>query len=199
MKVNDLTGKRFGRLVVIDRAPSVKGRAYWVCKCDCGNMHTVMGKHLSSGKVISCGCYHLECITKHGLCGTRIYKEWRNMLGRVRGDNPIYAHVTVCPEWEQFDPFYQWAMSHGYSDDLTLDRIDGTKGYSPDNCRWVDRIVQNNNLKSNHLLTYKGETHTVAEWCRIRGLVYSTVMNRIIRGWPVSMCLSKKRWKNQYE
>jgi hypothetical protein len=84
--------------------------------------------------------------------------------------------VTVCDDWND-DPkaFYDWAVSHGYADNLTLDRIDGTKGYFPENCRWVDRKVQGVNKKSTKWITWNGETHTLTEWSEILGIPQKTL------------------------
>lgn len=100
--------------------------------------------------------------------------------------------ITVCDEWLNKErvpqdkktskgwlAFKKWAMSHGYTDELTIDRIDVNKGYSPDNCRWVTNKEQCNNRRSNHLVTYKGETRNLTEWCEILGLNYDRVERRI--------------------
>ena len=102
--------------------------------------------------------------------------------------------IIVCAEWNNRDrvstlhnatkgflAFKKWALENGYNDKLTIDRIDVNKGYSPDNCRWVSALVQANNTRSNHYLTYKGKTQSLADWCRELNLNYGTVRSRINR------------------
>lgn len=85
----------------------------------------------------------------------------------------------MCEEWASFIVFYEWAMQNGYADNLTIDRIDNDKGYSPENCRWVTYTDQNNNQRSNCLVEYNGETHTIAEWSRILNINYETLKSRL--------------------
>lgn len=170
MNHNDLTGQRFGRLVVIKRAYFKKGKTYWICRCDCGNEKTVSRTHLLSGKTSSCGCYKRECIignlqehmsgfTMHGKSKTRLYKVWVNMHSRCNCETcdsyKYYGErgITVCDEWSTFPPFYEWAMANGYDPDApygkcTIDRIDVNGNYEPSNCRWVDMKVQASNKRN---------------------------------------------------
>lgn len=119
---------------------------------------------------------------KHGLRYTRLYRIWLNMKNRCNNPNTwaykFYGElgVKVCPEWEtDIVSFYNWAMQNGYDETLTLDRIDGSKGYSPDNCRWVDRKVQGINKKSTVFVTWNNETHTLTEWSNILGIPTKTL------------------------
>lgn len=122
----------------------------------------------------------------HGMSNTRLYSCYRDMRNRCKGlkerdkKNYFDRGITYCKEWETFEMFRDWALSHGYQDDLTLDRIDNDKGYSPDNCRWVTRAVQNNNTRQNHLITYRGETHTMRQWADILGIKPSTLRSRLL-------------------
>ena len=191
----DLTGQRFGRLVVIEEAPSRKGSAMWICKCDCGNItKAIRGSDLRNGKVMSCRCLHNELVsakmTKHKMKNTRLYRIWGNMKSRCNIPSvPCYdvyggRGIKVCDEWQHdFLVFREWALSNGYADDLTLDRKDVNGDYCPDNCKWATRREQANNLRKNVEIEIDGESHTIAEWSRISGLKYSTIYQRYLRGW----------------
>lgn len=134
----------------------------------------------------------------HGMSDTRLFKTWVHMKDRCYNpkDKRYSAYggrgITVCDEWlNAFLPFYEWAISHGYDDTLTIDRIDVNKGYFPENCRWVDMKTQQNNRRNNHRLEYKGETHTIMEWSRIVGIKRATIQRRIAVGWSVEDALTK--------
>ena len=161
----DLTGQRFGRLTVIAENGSNRYRQMtWQCLCECGNRITVVGHLLTGGHTKSCGCLKLEQSIrnlpntpsgedsptyKHGGEGTRLYRIWKGMRQRCYNPNiKNYANyggrgITVCDEWRNsFEAFRDWALANGYCDDLSIDRIDNDKGYSPDNCRWATSQTQ---------------------------------------------------------
>lgn len=122
----------------------------------------------------------------------RLYRAWQNMRARCKyPSKSSYKYyggrgITVCNEWEHsYSAFAEWALSHGYADNLTLDRIDCDGAYSPDNCRWVTTTEQNRNLRNNRKVTYCGETKTIGEWAREYGLPNSTLYSRIMRGWAL--------------
>ena len=98
--------------------------------------------------------------------------------------------MEVCPEWRgDFAEFREWALSHGYADNLSIDRIDNDRGYSPDNCRWGDARTQCNNRRTNHILSAAGQTHTVNEWARLTGIKKTTIKERLRRGWSAERAL----------
>lgn len=206
----DLTGQSFGRLTVIKRAddyvsPSGNVSTQWFCKCDCGNTTIVGTSSLTLGVTSSCGCKAIEITkelcTTHGMTHTRIYHLYYSMRARCYNpDSTSYKKygakgITVCDEWlgeNGFINFCKWAMANGYEEHLTIDRIDGTKGYSPDNCRWATYKEQANNTKATVFLTYNGETKPASEWSEITGLSQSSITHRKRKGWTDEECLTIK-------
>lgn len=163
MKLIDLTGKRFGRLVVVQRTENSKrGESNWFCKCDCGGTKIVKGNHLREGSTKSCGCLEkenrLEVNKKHGGRYERLYSVWLGIRKRCFNVNePAYHNyggrgITVCHEWNDYETFREWALKSGYDENAprgkcTLDRIDVNGNYEPSNCRWVDMKVQRQNQR----------------------------------------------------
>lgn len=160
--LKDLTGQRFGRLVVIARqGSSPQGTATWRCLCDCGHEIVVSGWSLRSGNTKSCTCLKneiaKELFTVHGQCMSRLHCVWKGMKERCSNPKHNRYHryggrgITVCDEWlHDFQAFYDWAMANGYDENAprgqcTIDRIDNDKGYSPENCRWTDAKTQRSN------------------------------------------------------
>lgn len=203
VRVRDLIGRRFGRLVVIEKLPSKKGKSVWRCKCDCGNIKDVPSTYLTSGDTKSCGCLFKEkskenmkkAIKKakeinvtHGLSNTRIYRIWIHMIRRTSiPSDPNYRHyggrgIKVCEEWRDIRMFYEWAVNNGYKEDLQIDRIDVNGNYEPSNCRWATRKQQNNNKRDNVKTEINGTTHTLSEWSEITGVNINTLQCRYYKG-----------------
>jgi hypothetical protein len=163
----DLTGQKFGSLKVLRKNGNSGGKAVWECICECGNVKNVRGVHLRSGRQVSCGCLKSGRASKQkrthghttGGAVSPTYAVWQNMHYRCKPQNaekyPHYAHVIVCERWSSFDAFLEDMGVR--PDGLTIDRIDGSKGYSPDNCRWADVATQNRNRKSNVWVGLCGE------------------------------------------
>ena len=190
----DLTGKRFGKLFVKSfkekrkRKSSTGYKNYWLCQCDCGNETIVESYSLKSGKIQSCGCMRIDAITKHGKRYTRLYNIWHGMKNRCLCKNTTgYENyggrgIKVCDEWMEFEPFAEWALSNGYSDELTIDRKDVNGNYCPENCRWVTTLVQGNNRRNNRYFEYDGKINTTTELARNNNMSYSTLFNRLKNG-----------------
>lgn len=188
----DLTGQKFNRLTVLTYA-GVKGRrrSMWLCRCDCGKALEVDGTHLKSGHTKSCGCYSKERIgnlnKKTGRTKTKLYYTYRNILNRCyRSENSSHKYykdrnIQMCPEWldknHGFERFQEWALANGYKEGLSIDRIDNDKGYSPDNCRWVDSYVQANNKRHNYYLRINGEIDTVGNLSRKYNVSYWNLLH----------------------
>jgi len=206
--VEDLTGKKFGSLLVLEKSFKDQYRnIHWKCLCDCGNMTTVDGTKLKSGSTKSCGCLnsenrkrHIENLTTHNMRHTRLYEIWCAMRSRCENENKEsyrwYGErgISVCSEWlgeNGFMNFYNWSMENGYSENLTIDRINVDGNYEPSNCQWVTMKEQANNTRRNIVISYKGETKTLAELCEEYDLKYSIMYNRITKlGLPFEIAMN---------
>lgn len=157
----DLTGMRFGKLLVIAEAKerASQREVQWICLCDCGKETIVRSSRLRKGLTQSCGCGVLEANIKHGKSSNknpvRLYRIWKNMKRRCNNPNRSNYNryggrgIKVCQEWqEDFQAFYDWAMANGYQEDLEIDRIDNDGNYEPSNCRWVTHKENCNNRRT---------------------------------------------------
>lgn len=201
-KLIDLTGQKFGRLVVIRRAKNKGKIVCWECQCNCGRIVIVTARELNAGDTKSCGCLRKEKTSAlnltHGDSKTRLYRIWAGMKTRIFNENSKdfagygAKGIDLCDEWaNSFEAFKNWAISNGYTDDLTIDRIDNDKGYYPENCRWVKNSKQSANRKSNHYITYNGQTKTISEWAKILNIERAALSRRINQlGWSIEKALT---------
>lgn len=185
-KFKDLTGEKFGNLTVLRRLNYCQtGHTYlWECKCDCGKITIVRGGNLRTGHTISCGCK--KGLIKHNKWDTRLYRIYTNMKQRCNNPKNVWYKnygargIKICDSWQNdFMSFYNWSINNGYSDKLSIDRIDVNGNYEPNNCRWVTKLVQQNNMRRNKLITYKNETHTISEWERKFNLRHNYISSRL--------------------
>lgn len=208
-KAHDLTGRRFGRLVVIGlvdiirypRPPAkqVTSHPVWLCQCDCGNTTKVRAGHLRVTMTQSCGCLRRivgqELNTTHGHVSKRTsfesseYRSWRHLISRCRNPNDKrYAHyggrgITVCHEWvRSFEAFYS-SMGPKPTPQHSIDRIDNDGHYEPANCRWATATEQTNNTSRNKRLTIGDVTMTIADWAKSNGIDPRLATERIRKGW----------------
>lgn len=187
----DLTGQRFGKLVVIKEVERNKyGHIQWLCKCDCGNTVISSTCTLRTGGRKSCGCIQPRYCAQN----KRLYGVWCGMLSRCENPNTkSYKDygargIAVCSEWHTFKNFLDWAISSGYDPEApfgeyTLDRVDTNGNYCPENCRWVSYKQQARNNRHNHLVTIDGETMPLVAAAEKYGISINTVKMRIRNGW----------------
>ena len=200
-KIEIKKGERFSRLVVIKETKRWidscgKQRRKFLCKCDCGTEKEIKLTHLLNAKTASCGCLQREAIKKiggwnktTGLSTSRTYDIWSGM--RSRCDNPknhayhLYGAkgINYCKKWSSFEGFLE-DMGESPSG-LTLDRVDGTRGYCKENCRWADWYTQANNKCNNRIINYKGVDYTLAQLSRKVKMKKETLQARLRRGWSI--------------
>ena len=202
-KVNkvEMQNSEFGRWTAIKRDETRK-TAHWICQCKCGTIRSVEQAALKHGRSKSCGCLQKEDLasrrTTHKRKPKRLYKTWSDMIQRTTNpNNSSYSRyggreISVCEEWRQsFESFRDWALSSGYSDELTIDRIDNNKSYTPDNCRWTTRLRQSINRRNTIFVTLNGETYHLQEWSRRTGIPPETLRRRYLRGISAEKILAK--------
>lgn len=194
------SGQRFGRLVAIGPAARDEGRrARWSFRCDCGAFTTVDVHSVKRGNTRSCGCAARALVsasrTTHGMRRSPEYRVWMGMKTRCTNPkSPSYARyggagITVCARWQAFEAFL--ADMGPRPTGTTIDRIDNARGYEPGNCRWATAEQQGSNKRSNHLVTYLGESLTIAQWSRRTGLTRDAIRQRLAAGWTVDRTLTQ--------
>ena len=195
----NLTGQRFDKLTVI-RKVTKNQKPMWLCRCECGNEIVTTTSRLRSGHNKSCGCLLKEHQEKlFGQSNSRLYHIWQNMKSRCY--NPE-AHnykyyggegVAICDDWQDFRNFYLWAINNGYADNLTIERKDSNKGYSPENCRWATQKEQANNKRNNRLLTYGEKTQTLSQWADEYNISPKTLHTRLNKlKWSIEKALTSE-------
>ena len=187
---DDLINRQFGYLTVIEyvgthTSPCGTKKKMWKCRCKCGNETVVNTSNLINGTTKSCGCWKLSKVvehnTKHGGVHDRLYGIWKSMKRRCNSpkDSRYESYggrgIKVCDEWKNYENFKEWAYSNGYDEtakfgNCTIDRIDNDGDYSPENCRWVDRITQANNTSRNRYVEFEGQKLTIAEFARVMNI-----------------------------
>lgn len=193
-KFKDIQGQRFNNLTVLNLSDKTNRGFWWICKCDCGNEVRVLGSNIIRGHSKSCGCIRAKASSdshyKHGMINTRIYKIWVGIKTRCTDVNsrPYKNYggrgITICDKWMMFEGFYE-DMGSGYSDNLSIDRVDNNKGYSKENCKWSTRIEQANNVRNNHIVVVDGITDTLANMSRRYNINYKMAAQRIKLGWDI--------------
>jgi hypothetical protein len=206
-KAADITWQRFGRWRVLGRAaPDSRGRTRWICQCDCGRTARVERSNLVAGKSRSCGCLAIELAKQqrghvtHGLSRAPEYRTWHAMIQRCRNPNrPEYHNyggrgIEVCEEWKDFAVFYR-DMGPKPSKAHSLDRIDNSGNYAPDNCRWATWHEQNNNTRANRTYDWCGRQMTAPQIYQATQpyVGFTTFQTRLRRGWSIDRAIQRAR------
>ena len=211
MKLVNIVGKKFGRLLVIEKANSLNGCTRWRCLCDCGNECIVQSSSLKSGNTKSCGCYKRENAKK--LYSTvrqndkKLYSVWNGIKQRCYNKNSKSYHnyggrgIKMNDDWaNDYKTFYEWAMKAGYKYGLEIDRIDNDGDYCESNCRFVNKEIQANNKRNVKLYTINGITKSLPQWCREYDIDYYTVRQRVFKlGWCIEKALTTPKKVKTYE
>ena len=155
----DISGQTFGRLTAIEIAGRKYRTTLWRCICSCGNETIVFVAYLRSGHTKSCGCLRSEITSQknytHGEGQTRLYRIWAGIKQRCTNPNVVAfcryggRGITLYADWYYFEPFRDWAIANGYSDNLSIDRINNDGNYEPENCRWTTQAAQMRNMSRN--------------------------------------------------
>lgn len=197
----DLTGLTFTYLKVLEYVNSDFDKygnktSFWKCQCICGKTIVLPRYDLTRKRNQSCGCMRTQLIgiksKKHGGYKTRLYHIWVGMRHRCFAPTDKYycnygeRGITVCDEWaNDFITFRDWALTHGYADNLTIERIDVNGNYEPQNCCWITRAEQPKNTRISKRYTYNGETKTLRDWSVALGGCPDLVKDRLKRGWDI--------------
>jgi len=205
-KLIDLTGQRFGKLVVLSRAKNVKRRTAWLCRCDCGAEAVKITKYLRNGETTSCGCAGTHvCETKHGL-SYKIpeYTVWKRLRRRCNSptatDYPRYGGrgIKVCKRWDAFANFLA-DMGRKPSPDHSIERRDNNGDYCPENCVWATDAEQRRNKRTSVILTRPkdGKRMNIKDWARELGVATGTINRRLRNGWSLDDALNPAK-KNRH-
>lgn len=204
MHKRDLTGLKFNMLTVESFAYIRDSHAYWNCVCDCGKKTVVCGSRLMRNTTKSCGCLGPKMTRqrakREGFSTTRLHRIYTGIKTRCYNkkskDYKNYGGrgIVVYKEWlENPLAFRDWALSNGYKENLSIDRIDVNGNYEPSNCRWSTVKQQGNNRRSNLLITWNGETKTAAEWCAEKGWNRHIIPERLRKGWSLEKAMTTPR------
>lgn len=195
MKYKNMVGEKFNHLLAIEELGfNSKNQREYLFLCDCGKTVIRELKEVKRGKLKSCGCMKgvgAGGKVIHGLSKDRLYNIYKRMIRRcyTKNDSSYKDYggrgIIVCEEWldknNGVHNFYKWANENGYTDELTIDRIDNDGNYEPSNCRWVNIDVQANNKRSNLLWEHKGEIKTLAQWADDLDLIYDSLWKRLYK------------------
>lgn len=210
-------GQRFGRLTVLGYQPAVvNGRSWdWIVKCDCGTVKTVGAYFVYSGQTVSCGCYFREVRASRPKKFEHPAKEYKRLYGIYNGiKKRCYCKtdfrykdyggrgIVMCDEWlnpiDGFDKYVDWSLSHGYADNLTIERLDVNGNYCPENCAWITLQEQRYNTRDTLWVNFRGERVRFNDLCALSKVSYDTLHDRVFsRGWDIERALSEPSERNE--
>lgn len=189
---------KYGRLSFIEKTQAGRNpKALY--RCECGTIKEISTGNVKAGRTVSCGCRLKEThAPTHGMSKTSTYQSWENMKNRCNANSVMhrnckesYDGVTICEKWLKFEGF--WEDMGEKPKGTSIDRVDGAKGYYKENCKWSTRKEQQNNLRSNVRIEFRGRIETIAEWSNILGIPSNTITTRMKKGLPIELVLCKKR------
>lgn len=204
---NIFIGKKYGKLIIIDFEKHKRKTGYdcwyWLCKCECGNIKLLYPAEVKNGKIKSCGCYKDNLaklrMSKHNQSTSRLYHCWQDMKARCYRKTHhkylLYGNrdIRVCDEWlNNYDNFSEWALNNGYSNDLTLDRINVNGNYCPENCRWATPLQQSQNRRNTKKIIVDGVEMLLTDACKKFNISYYSVYGRLKSGWDIEKALTTK-------
>lgn len=209
---NKCVGNKYNNLKVLSIYGFDKyNRPIFECLCDCGNKKNISATRVKNGGTKSCGCLQKKkaskLLTIHGLTNTRLHSIWTAMISRCENpkNNRFYSYgskgIKVCEEWRNdFQSFYEWAIANGYSDELSIDRIDVNGNYEPSNCRWATTKEQANNKTTSRLIEYLGETKNAKQWADFFGFNYKYFHENLKKNnWDMESVLNKPYFKEKLQ
>lgn len=196
-------GKRNGNLEILSFTRKTHKDLFFNVKCDCGLIYEMSIGNFKRSVGVGCkNCRNEKMRSEkfiHGMTDTRLHIIWQHMVSRCENPSNVdYKNyggrgISICNEWKIFIPFYEWSMKNGYSNELSIDRIDVNGNYSPHNCRWATSLVQNNNRRNNILYTINNESNTLRNWCTAYNSDYALVKGRVKRGLDLYLALTTER------
>jgi hypothetical protein len=215
-KIIDYTNMRIGNITALSLVERKNGKSYWNCQCDCGNefigeVHNIKRKVEKYGQLWCKKC-RSEALVKHGDSRHnkkkgRLYGIWEGM--RYRCEKKYASHydnyggrgIKVCDEWQDYITFKEWALSNGYQNILSIDRIDANGNYEPSNCRWVTQKTQMNNTRQTRRVEYCGKMVTTFELSKMVNLPQKILYDRIFtKKWNIDRAINTLYKKpNRYD
>lgn len=208
-KFIDIKGEKYNRWTVLSLDRIENKKAFWLCQCECGTKKVVSSSSLRCGSSKSCGCLHNDNVVRkiNGLSKTKLYTNYANIKQRCYNPKfPLYKNygargIIMCEEWlNDFMNFYNWAIQNGYKEGLTIDRIDVSGNYEPNNCRWIPMKEQYHNRTDNIYYIVNNEKKCLAELCKEYNMPYKTVRKRLERNYDIISALKtpiKEKYRNK--
>ena len=200
LAVQVVPGMVFHRLTVISSIKTDGACLRWLCRCACGTEKVVQDVALRRG-IKSCGCFTREAVSianrTHGMRNLPEYSSWSAMRARcINPQRKSYARyggrgITICDRWLNSFPNFYADMGPKPSSEYSLERINNSGPYSPENCRWATGTEQCSNTRRNRILEHDGLKMTATQWAAFLDINYFTLIDRLVRGWSVERTLTE--------